>query len=106
MKQIKNLLLMAGFALAITFAFAFRPAEKGKHTGTFYFVYSGTTSGQTPYEQPGNWSEALDTDPGACNEGSLPCVVVSSIDNKDDFIQDIKDNGTGVVDNNVEYYRH
>ena len=100
MKQIKNLLLLGCFAFAITLAFAFSPAQKASKTDTFYYVYSGSTATQGDYEVPGNWSEPLAEVPSGCNDGEvLPCVVVSSFDDKDDFILDIVNNGlsTGAI---------
>ena len=97
-------------AIAMLFAlvcvFAFTPAQKTAHTtDTYFYVYSGTTTDLSDYQDSGNWGEAQASDPGGCNGGSsLPCVVTSSIDNKTDFVQSIT--SASVVDNNVADYRH
>jgi hypothetical protein len=108
MKKIQSMILMAVFAIAITTAFAFRPTEKNaaKHTDDYFFVYSGPSTDIEDYLNPDYWSEALTEDPGGCNSGSLPCVVQSTIDNKEDFLLDIDANGKGVVEDNDISQRH
>jgi hypothetical protein len=108
MKKISNLVLMACFAIAITTAFAFKPAAKLKvnTTTTYYFIYSGGTTDLGDYENPDNWSEALEEDPDNCGEGTtLPCVVTSTIDNKEDFVGEIVITGASVVNSNILHQR-
>jgi len=105
MKQIKKFMLLASMILAISFAFAFRPAEQVKKADTFYYVYSGESNDLEDLKAPGNWGSPLTEDPDGCNGGTvLPCVVSSPFSDKDDFIEDIETN-EGIT-GTIEHYRH
>lgn len=109
MKKIIRLLPVLAILMALTSAFAFQNAPKvaPKSQDTFYYMYSGSTTNLSDYEQTGNWSTAFTADPGGCNGGtSLPCVVSSSFSDRADFISDINTNGATVVDNHVADFKH
>lgn len=109
MKKIIRLLPALAIMMAISSAFAFQQTKKvsAKAQDTFYYVYSGSTTDLSDYEQSGNWSTAYTADPGGCDLGnSLPCVVTSSFSDKADFINDISTNGAGVVNSHVADYRN
>lgn len=109
MKKVFRFLPVLAILMAISSAFAFQQKTKAPQPkrDIFYYVYSGTTTDLSDYEQSSNWSTSFTADPGGCNGGStLPCVITSSFSDKADLLNDINTNGAGVVDNNVADYKH
>lgn len=107
MKSIKFLLPLLAVVLIVTAAFTTQGATaQPKKVDTFFYQYTGTGTSLSDYENPDNWSNAMTENPGGCNGGSvLPCVVSSGLSDKNDFIDDISNNGTGVVNDHIEAYR-
>lgn len=107
MKSIKFLLPLLAVVLIITAAFTTKgAATQPKKMSSYFYQYTGIGTSLSDYANPDNWSNAMTENPGGCNGGSsLPCVVSSGLSDKSDFINDISNNGTGVVNDHIEAYR-